>query len=75
MSIYSTINPMRRLRKALVDLLQTEGEAANNPAATKHERWLQEVNLEQKKQAFIKAQKRVKRERSHKQLRDLGLMD
>lgn len=58
--MFSTISPKRLLRKTLLALIQAENQG--DPTAIALQRY-----------KFEKAQKRAKRERSRKQLRELGI--
>jgi hypothetical protein len=74
------MNLGRRLAKAALTLIQAEDRVATTTAklktqnATTTRTTFEEHELEKAQAAFHKAQKRIKRERSHKQLRELGLM-
>lgn len=70
------MNLGRRLAKAALVLIQAEDRAKpkTKTVPTTGTTW-EEHELEKAHAAFHKIQKRIKRERSHKQLRDLGLMD
>ena len=71
------INPIRRMKKALAELLMAESDLntvkGRDAAEIRRKQLMQSHFLEVKKAAFEKAQKRVKRERSRQKLRDLGL--
>lgn len=63
--MFSSINPIRRLKKAMVALQQAENRRPTSA---------NEADRMRKKAAFDKALKRVKRVKRERQLRDLGLM-